>query len=636
MNARFRLVLCLCLGGAALAAIALLRPAPPQEPAPTARARVVREGVAFDFSLALAGDGAPDRRTESARVAIALTDASSGAPLRGLRPLAWMDRERAPAPPPLDDASCRSRIRSHLGGLLAARPDVDLNGYVVLALNDDNGIAVIDPQVAFRRTKLQRMIALSGRPEDWALTPDARRLLVTLPVVDRVAIVDAERLRLLGNVATGPRPTAIAIAPDGRSAWVTNEGDGSVSVIDVEDHEVRATLEGSAVAFHAASATAWVLGEGGVAIHRVEDGARIGSVPLALRGIALVASEPARAIWVASDDGRIAEIDVDRRAPARTLVLGAPADRLAIDPAGRWILAASTAAGTLHVIDAAAGRVAHRLGDLGAPDAFGFSDDWVYVRDRASTRVLLLSRAALGQEEALVPVQVAMGQRPPAAAASAPARASPFALAPEPGTMLVAHAADRAIYLYREGMMAPAGSHPSYGREARAALVLDRSLRERRPGIHEGVALLRGDGVYTVSILLESPRVAVCMRVEVEGAADPAPAEPPYSLELLTDAGALAPGASTELRFRVAAPDGAPPASQTVPVLIHRTPTNLQWRLAAHARGDGVYAVAFAPPTHGRYRLLAALPEHGLGFGDLPAIDLPVEDAPLPLGKVTR
>ena len=56
--------------------------------------------------------------------------------------------------------------------------------------------------------------------------------------------------------------------------------------------------------------------------------------------------------------------------------------------------------------------------------------------------------------------------------------------------MLVANPADRLVYYYMEGMAAPMGNFRAAGRSPKAALVLDRSLRETRAGRllhpHEG------------------------------------------------------------------------------------------------------------------------------------------------------
>ena len=45
--------------------------------------------------------------------------------------------------------------------------------------------------------------------------------------------------------------------------------------------------------------------------------------------------------------------------------------------------------------------------------------------------------------------------------------------------MLVANAADQAVYYYREGMAAPMGTFKTYSCEPLAVMVVDRSLRER-------------------------------------------------------------------------------------------------------------------------------------------------------------
>src|ERR1041384_427730 len=63
------------------------------------------------------------------------------------------------------------------------------------------------------------------------------------------------------------------------------------------------------------------------------------------------------------------------------------------------------------------------------------------------------------------------------------------------------------IYYYSEGRAAPMGNFQNYRRVPRAVKVVDRSLREEARGIYSTTARLPKEGVYNVSLLLDSPRV---------------------------------------------------------------------------------------------------------------------------------
>lgn len=608
--------------------------------APPVAVSVEKEGISFQLAVEPIGGydaGALATRSD-ARVSLTLRDARTGEPLRGLRPLAWMSKDRGGAQEPPGEAACRERIRGYLGGLLATRPDVDLNGYLVVTLDDGNSLSVINPLVAFGRTRLERLITLSGRPEDWALAPDGKTLYVTLPHVDRLAVVDTAALRVEGSVDTGSRPTRVAVAPDGATVWVGNDGAGTVSVIDAASRSERATLaahEGHVeLAFHRESGTAWIASSGSplVEIYALEELQRVGTVDVGFAPAAIATSPLSRAVYVAGGAG-VVEIDPERRRIANRVALEGAVSALAVDPGGRWIFAASREAGTLAAIDASNATVRHAWSGLGEPDDLAFSDDYLYVRDRAAARIHLVERARLATATGPGLVEIPVGQRAPMAGGRS--QAASIVDTPEPGTVLVANSADRALYVYREGMMAPVGSQLTYGREPRAILVLDRALREEAPGRHVAHASLRGNGRYTVALLLESPRIATCFPVEVEGIPEvERPDEPMFAFTPLTDTGrSFAPGEPVELRFRLADAAGASPAPEELSLLVHRAPGNHQWRPVPVAEGGGVYRVRFEPPLEGRYRLLAAAPLRGVRLGDLPPVEFSVAAPPPAVGK---
>src|SRR3569623_2663098 len=56
--------------------------------------------------------------------------------------------------------------------------------------------------------------------------------------------------------------------------------------------------------------------------------------------------------------------------------------------------------------------------------------------------------------------------------------------APDGPAVLVANPGERMIYLYKEGMAAPAGGFSTYGRAPRAVLVVDHGQRESARGTY--------------------------------------------------------------------------------------------------------------------------------------------------------
>ncbi len=141
--------------------------------------RVVREGVAVEFSARPAGGEGDLREGDYADVEFRITDAITGRPIRSLNPGAWMDigqpvgaRE---GQPPLD---CRQKVGLYLSGRVGIRPMIDLNSYYVLALNRDSSISVVDPMVGMAgSTYLYAHIPLPRPGADWAKTADDKRLI---------------------------------------------------------------------------------------------------------------------------------------------------------------------------------------------------------------------------------------------------------------------------------------------------------------------------------------------------------------------------------------------------------------------------------------------------------------------------
>ena len=77
--------------------------------------------------------------------------------------------------------SVAQKVESFLQGSLRSRPDVDLNAYYLLTLNEEASISVIDPLLGFGGTKLLTLVLLKSPGEDWALTSDRSKLFVSMP-----------------------------------------------------------------------------------------------------------------------------------------------------------------------------------------------------------------------------------------------------------------------------------------------------------------------------------------------------------------------------------------------------------------------------------------------------------------------
>jgi len=159
------------------------------------------------------------------------------------------------------------------------------------------------------------------------------------------------------------------------------------------------------------------------------------------------------------------------------------------------------------------------------------------------------------------------------------------------------------------GMAAPMGNFGNYGREPRAVLVIDRSLREVVPGTYETTADLPGAGDYDAVFFLDAPRIAQCFDVAI--APNPARASSTADVVHLEPVAspALGAGQSASLQFRLALRPGAAalastPADLVLTALLAPGVWHAALPLAVSA--DGTLATAFTPPQPGIYYFYAS------------------------------
>lgn len=629
----------LALGGPSPAAAG---PETAKSPDPALRARTVLAGIAVDVSvepLATPGaaPGAPGGLVEGtpARFRFTLTDAATGAPLAGAYPAAWMDRRPPEAPhDPTDPDRCRRRVESLLGGGFLGRSELDLNAFYVLAMNEDPTLSVLDPLYGFGGSKLLALVELRSPAEDWALTPDGRRLFVTQPAADAVAVVETDRWRVATHIPVGPGPGRAVLAPDGGYLWVGHDrpdpgGEVSgVSVLAVANLAERARIATGRGPHDVAVTGDWAFAvvtnaaDGTVSIVDSRRLEVVATLPTGREPISVTWCEAAGAAWVAHRDGTLAAVDPVRAEVVRREATQPGLAQVRCAPGGRLAFAVNPEADLLHVVDTAAGRIVQTGPVADGPDQVAFTSTLAYLRHRGSDVVLMVPLADAGRPGAPISVvDFPGGERPPGEG-RLPSRAAAIVKAPGANAMLVANPADGTIYYYMEGMAAPMGAFANYGREPRAVLVVDRSLREGAPGVYETIAPLGRPGSYDLAFFLDAPRSTACFEVAV--AEDPARAGRRSQLPLQVRAPALKdaslaarPGETVRLTLEAEVPQtGAPRAGVAdLEVLVLLAPGRWFVRRPARDLGQGRYEVDFVPPEDGVYYLYAESASEGLPPG---------------------
>jgi hypothetical protein len=164
-------------------------------------------------------------------------------------------------------------------------------------------------------------------------------------------------------------------------------------------------------------------------------------------------------------------------------------------------------------------------------------------------------------------------------------------------------------------MAAPMGNYQTYGRTPKAALVVDRSLRESGPGVFSIKTQVPAEGMYDVAFYLDSPRVVHCFSLAVRS--NPALkklAVHRVNVQSLMAAPIIQVNEPVELKFKLTDPaTGKAHANLTdVRIVAFLAPGVWQRREMATASGDGVYTLTASVPEPGIYYVFVESPSLGL------------------------
>lgn len=627
-----RTVAALLLAATAAWSGAVAAAAPADRPA-AASGAIEREGVRVEFSLvATSGAAAGGAVVEGAeaRVRFRLSDATTGAPLKGLRLSAWIDQQRAGQAE--GDQACRGKVQSFLQGNLSARPSVDLNSYQLLALNQEPNISVIDPLGGFGSTKLLKLVGLPSPGEDWVLTRDQRRLYVSMPLVNQIAVVDTDSWKVTDHIDAGFKPGRLVLQADGKYLWAAL-GDRTVAVVDPATLKVVTRIDTGAgphellLSPDDSRAFATNRADGTLSVIDVQRLKKLVDVPVGTSPVTLAYSRLAGAAYVGSSgDGMVVAVDARTSKVSARISTRPGVQAIRFTPDGRFGLVANRIDNTVQVLDVASSKIVRSIPVGVGPEQISFTDTFAYVRSTGTSQVSTIRLSTLDKEPHVVTFPG--GQKAPERSSSA-SLAPAIVPAPEGAAVYVANPADQALYYYSEGMAAPQGALQNYRREARAVLLVDRSLRETEPGVYSAQTRLPAAGQYDVALVLDVPRVLHCFVATARP--DPAlaagrAASP--SLEYLVERRNVPVSEPVMVRFRLR--DGASskvsPDFTDVQVLSFRPPGASQSRNAARPVGDGIYEARLSLPQAGVYYVFVEAPSAQVRYNRFPPLMLNAVD----------
>lgn len=554
---------------------------------------------------------------EEATVRFKITGNDGAVPLTNLRPVAWLDQRQAKEPPSARE--CREKVQSFLQPSFSKRPTIDLNAYFILALNNEPNISVIDPLSGFGGSKLYTLIPLKSSGDDWVLTSDNKRLYVSMPQVNQVAVIDIPTWKVIANIDAGNAPTRIALQHDARYLWVGN--DSGVTVIDTSTNKVAAQLTTAAgphdIAFSDDDRLAFLTNTdaGTLSVIDIRKLALSKEIKVGSNPSAITFSSLSQTAYVANEgDGTIVAIGGQESDIVARIQTERGVRVIGVPTSGHYGFALNPQQSKVYVFDLSSNRLIQTVPVGPGSDQISFTQQFAYIRSTGSEFVTMIRLSDIGKEAAVT--KFPAGQRAPA---ESPSRSHAAAIvpAPEDGAVLVANPADKMIYYYTEGMAAPMGSFQNYKRDPRALLVMDNSLRETERGVYSTTVRFNTPGQYDVAFLLDSPRLINCFEITVaENPNAPRKIETAIKIEPLVKEAVANAGARFNVRFKVI--DSKTGKVKTdlndLRVLVFLAPGIWQQRDLAKPIGEGVYETSFVPPSAGVYYVFFQSASLGLQF----------------------
>jgi len=607
--------------------------------------RITREGVIVEFSTRpTSGDSEQVMAADWADVTFRITDASTGEPIKGRYPAAWMDLSKAWEAKGDKPMSCRDRVSTYLKGIVGVRPMIDLNSHFLLILNRDASISVIDPAVGITGiTNLFAQVNLDKPGADWAKTGDQKRVFVSMPLANQVALVDTETFKVTAAIDAGENPTRTVLQGDERYLWVGNnarkvEASG-VTVIDTANFKQVAfipTGEGHhEITFTDDDRYAFVSNRdaGTVSVIEVQSLKKVADIETGPLPISLAFSPLGKALYVA--DGKAGTVTVvdPESLEIRTRIEAKPGlGPLRFSEDGRWGVVVNPADHHVYVIDASTDRLAHTVQVGTQPYQVSFTRLYAYIRSLGSEQVGLIPLSELDRSETPKVKYFPAGQGAPGVAADISIANSMVPSVKEAASYVV-NQAEGTVYYYMEGMNAPMGAFRNYGHAARAIEIVDRSLAERAPGVYTGRVKLPIEGTYDVAFMMDTPRFLNCFSATVVPNPEVRQTAAAMGLEYQVENRRVPVGGSTSVKFKLTDPVSGEPRSDIpdVNVLYYRSDGRGRKVVPAKALGDGLYEATVKIDRETTYYVFVGARSENLKYSDLPFLSLmgmpaPVED----------
>ncbi len=594
--------------------------------------RIKREGVVVEFSTSPVG---PDKdkvmAVDWADVTFRITDASTGEPIKGRYPAAWMDLSEAWDALGSKPMECTDRVKTYLQGIVGIRPMIDLNSHFLLVLNKDASISVIDPVVGITGvTNLFAQINFDQPGADWAKTSDQKQLFVTMPLADQVALIDTDSFKTVKNIDAGYEPTRIEFQNDERFLWVGNNTieayHSGVTIIDAVEHEKVGFIETGRghheIAFSDDDRFAFVSNRnsGTVTVIDAQSRTKIKDIETGPVPLSLAFSPLGRALYVADGKaGTVTVIDADKHEIRSRIDVKPGLGPMRFSEDGRWGVVVNPSANEVHVIDASTDQLAHTIKVGKQPYQVMFTRSFAYIRSLGTQDAGLIPVSEFDSKETPPVTYIPAGSNPPGMAAQISIADAMIPAVKEAASYIV-NQADGTVHYYMEGMGAPMGAFRNYGHEARAIEIVDRSLGEKEPGVYTGRVKIPVAGIYDVAFMMDTPRFLHCFSAEVVPNPEFEPTKARMAVEYETTERYVPVGTDATVRFRLTDPRTGLPVRDIadMSLLYYRSDGRGRAVVPATPTEDGGYQATVKLDRLATYYLYVGARSIDLDYSDLP------------------
>lgn len=560
-------------------------------------------------------------------------------------PKSWVSLQKKSKNPQNSGPSCEEKINSYSKLTLGIKPEIDLNSYFILVMNNNSSISVIDPQFGVGgMTQLYELIELESPGEDWVLSQDQSRIYVSLPKANKIAVIDTNTFKVVKKI-TVQYPQNLTLHPETKHLWVrSKEG---IDVIDTQQLEVIKKLSPKSqvgeISFSFDSdpkmprdhqlleksfySMATNPLDGSVSLFNALSLVKIKDLRVGISPLSSDYSKKTNSFYVADEQtGNIAVIDLADLLITAYIKTQPGVKNLRISHDGQWGFALNPKNSLVDIINLPEKKIIYSDHIGSRPTKISFTLNYAYIYSLGTAEINQIDLTQLNQEKAVIN-RILGGQKAPGESGYNSIADPIF---PRHGNHLfITSPADQYVYFYMEGMKAPMGGFQTYNHIPKAVIVVDRSLREEAPGEYTAKMKIPHSGEYQVAFLMDIPRIKHCFYFSAASNPNTSFKNSPKELlvENISDQKTAKIREEYLLKFKLidSQPQKKYPKISDVNLIVTQASGQWQKKYRARAEGDS-YQASLTLPRKGLFYIFLNIPSLKIFPSDLPPLTLEVTD----------